>query len=102
MFDLIVSNPPYIADAEWPATDRELRFEPRLALAGGPEGLDSIRVIVTGAVAHLAGGAALLIEHGLHQGDAVQNLFREHGYQEVTTYRDLAGMPRVTAGRRPR
>jgi release factor glutamine methyltransferase len=98
MYDVIVSNPPYIADDEWPATDRELRFEPRLALAGGTEGLDAIHSITSGARAHLCAGGWLIIEHGMAQGDAVRALFAAAGFGHITTCADLAGLPRLTEG----
>jgi release factor glutamine methyltransferase len=98
IYDVIVTNPPYIADDEWPATDRELRFEPRLALAGGRDGLDAIRPIISGARAHLCGGGWLIIEHGMAQGDAVRALFAAAGFGHITTCPDLAGLPRVTEG----
>jgi release factor glutamine methyltransferase len=100
-FHLIVSNPPYIADDEWELTDPELRFEPRLALAAGPDGLDALRVIAAGAPAALEPGGWLLVEHGFRQGPAVAGLFRAAGLTEVDTFRDLAGHDRVTAGRAP-
>jgi release factor glutamine methyltransferase len=100
-FDLIVSNPPYIADAEWPTTDAELQFEPRAALAAGADGLDALRVIVAGSPPHLAHGGWLLLEHGAGQGPAVAALLLAAGFSSVATSRDLAGLPRVTEGRRP-
>ena len=70
-FDLIVSNPPYIADPEWPQCDPELAFEPRMALDGGRDGLDAIRSIVREGCVHLNAGGSLLIEHGSRQDSAV-------------------------------
>lgn len=98
-FGLIVSNPPYIAegDPHLPA----LRYEPRLALTAGIDGLDAIRRIVRDAPAHLDAGGWLLIEHGHDQGDAVRALFAERGFAEVETRRDFGGNERVTGGRRP-
>jgi release factor glutamine methyltransferase len=100
-FDVIVANPPYIADAEWPATDAELQFEPRMALAAGSDGLYALRAIVGGAPAHLAPGGWLLVEHGARQGPAVGTLMLAAGFSSVATSRDLGGLPRVTEGRRP-
>jgi release factor glutamine methyltransferase len=99
-FDLIVSNPPYLADAEWPATDAELRFEPRAALAAGADGLDALRTIIGGASAHLATDGWLIVEHGAAQGPAVERLMLAAGFTSVATSVDLAGRPRVTEGRR--
>lgn len=95
---LIVSNPPYVASADEHLTWGDVRFEPRLALSAGHDGLDAIRVIAESAAAHLLAGATLLVEHGHDQGPAVQDLFRRHGYQEVRSYKDLGGNDRVTAG----
>ncbi len=100
-FDLIVSNPPYIADHDWAATDAELRFEPRVALAAGPDGLDALRIIAAGAPAHLAPGGWLLVEHGAGQAPAVRELAARAGFECIATTADLAGLPRVTEGRRP-
>lgn len=99
-FDLIVSNPPYIAegDPHLPA----LRFEPRQALTAGADGLDDLRRIVAGAPAHLVPGGWLLLEHGYDQAPAVQALLGQAGFTEVSTRHDLAGQPRCTGGRPPR
>jgi release factor glutamine methyltransferase len=98
IYDVIVSNPPYIADDEWPAANQELRFEPRLALAGGRDGLDAIRPIISAARTHLCAGGWLIIEHGMAQGGAVRALFEAAGFGHITTCADLAGLPRVTEG----
>jgi len=99
-FDLIVSNPPYVADHEWDGSDPELRFEPAAALRAGPDGLDALRVIVAGAPAHLRPGGWLLVEHGRMQGAAVAALLGVAGLCNVTGYRDLACLPRVTEAQR--
>ncbi len=101
VFDVIVSNPPYIADDEWTSTDPELAFEPRSALAAGSDGLDALRTIVAGAAGHLAPGGWLLLEHGSAQGPAVRALLKNAGFRHVMTAADLADHPRVTEGRRP-
>lgn len=95
-FDLIVSNPPYIAegDAHLPA----LKHEPITALTSGPDGLDDIRHIVTQAKTHLRPGGWLLLEHGYDQADAVSQLLKQAGYDQVTTRRDLGGQNRCTGG----
>lgn len=95
---LIVSNPPYVASADDHLTRGDVRFEPRLALSAGDDGLDAIRVIAESAAAHLLAGATLLVEHGHDQGPAVQHLFRRHGFQHVRSYKDLGGNDRVAAG----
>ena len=98
VFDLIVTNPPYVADGEWPATDRELQFEPRMALAGGADGLDAIRSIIRNARAHLGPGGWLLLEHGMAQGEAVRALLAGAGFGSIATHADLARLPRATEG----
>lgn len=100
-FDLIASNPPYVAASDAHLHQGDLRFEPIGALAAGADGLDSLRVIVAGAPARLAAGGWLLVEHGHDQSDAVQRLFADAGLADITSTRDLAGVPRVVAGRRP-
>jgi len=96
-FDLIVSNPPYIAagDPHLPA----LRHEPQMALVAGPDGLDAIRDILKGAVSHLLPGGWLLLEHGMGQGGAVRALLAAAGLESVTTWPDLAGIARVSGGK---
>lgn len=101
LFDLIVCNPPYVADGEWRVSDRELAFEPRVALAAGADGLDAIRIIAAGAMTHLRPAGALLIEHGATQGQAVRELLSHAGFANITTYDDLAGRPRVCECTRP-
>lgn len=100
-FDLIASNPPYIADADPHLQRGDLRFEPRGALASGADGLDAIRVLAAGARAHLAPDGWLLLEHGFQQGAAVRGLFHAAGLQAVQTLQDLEQRDRVTAGRAP-
>ena len=97
-FDLIVSNPPYVAagDPHLP----ELRFEPGGALVSGADGLDAIRELARSAPARLAPGGWLLLEHGMGQDRAVRELLRAAGLEEVTSWPDLAGIPRVSGGRR--
>lgn len=96
-FDLIVSNPPYVAAGDPHLAD--LRFEPTEALVSGVDGLDAIREISQKASRHLTEGAWLLLEHGLGQDAAVRQLLQTDGLEEVQTWPDLAGIPRVTGGR---
>jgi release factor glutamine methyltransferase len=98
-FDLIVSNPPYIAEGDPHLHAGDLRFEPRAALASGPDGLEAIRTIVRDARAHLRDGGWLLFEHGFGQGPAARELLATHAYAEVFTERDLEGRERVSGGR---
>ncbi len=96
-FDLIVSNPPYIAvgDPHLPA----LRHEPLSALTDGADGLRCLRTIIDGAPAHLKADGWLLVEHGYDQGEAVRELFERAGYAQVQTRRDLGQNERATGGR---
>ena len=100
-FDLIASNPPYIADGDAHLARGDLRFEPAGALSSGRDGLDALRVIAGGAAAHLQPGGWLLVEHGLEQGAAVRALFVAAGLESVETARDLEDRERVTFGRLP-
>lgn len=99
-FNLVVSNPPYIAAGDEHLAQGDLRFEPATALASGADGLDALRVIAAGAVAHLHPEGWLLVEHGLDQGAAARALFSDAGLEMVSTARDLEGRERVTMGRR--
>ncbi len=96
-FALIVANPPYVASGDPHLAD--LRFEPRGALVAGPDGLDSIREIVTSAGVFLLPGGWLLLEHGFGQEEAVRELIAGAGLESVTTWPDLAGIARVTGGK---
>jgi release factor glutamine methyltransferase len=100
-FDLIASNPPYVAAADPHLAAGDLRFEPRIALASGEDGLDAIRAVVAGAPAHLVESGWLLFEHGHDQGEACRRLLAEEGFAEVATLRDLAGIERVACGQWP-
>lgn len=95
---LIVSNPPYVASGDAHLNRGDVRFEPRMALSAGGDGLDAIRDITACAASHLLPGATLVLEHGHDQGPAVWALFREHGYRDVRDYKDLGGNDRVVAG----
>jgi release factor glutamine methyltransferase len=98
-FDLVVSNPPYIAEGDAHLAQGDLRFEPRGALASGADGLDAIRIIAAAAPAHLRDGGWLLVEHGWEQGAAVRALFEAAGLVDVATEPDLEQRDRVTLGR---
>ncbi len=98
VFDLIVSNPPYVR-----SDDRALEalaFEPRSALVAGEDGLDAIRRLAADCGDVLVPGGPLFIEHGAEQADAVAGLLQAAGWEQITLHRDLAGLPRVTAARR--
>lgn len=99
-FDLIVSNPPYIAQAEMAGLSPEVRdWEPHLALTPGGDGLGAYRAIATGAPAHLAPGGRLLVEIGPSQAEAVAGLFAAAGLAGIAVLRDLDGRDRVVAAR---
>ncbi len=100
-FDLVVSNPPYIARLDPHLQRGDLRFEPRSALAAGADGLDVIRRLVPAALERLVPGGWLLIEHGHDQASAVRDLLERSGFDRVESRRDLAGIERVGAGMRP-
>lgn len=98
-FDVVVSNPPYVADEDPHLREGDLRFEPRAALASGADGLDALREIVGGAAAHLAPDGWIAVEHGHEQGEAVRSLFAAGGWQDVATRADAAGLDRITCAR---
>ena len=100
-FDVIVSNPPYVAAGDAHLGEGDLRFEPVAALVSGRDGLDAIRRIVAEARAHLLAGGWLFLEHGWEQGARVRSLFEDAGYAEVATFHDGAGHERATAARWP-
>lgn len=101
-FDLILSNPPYVAQEDPHLQQGDLPWEPRDALAAGVDGLDAIRIISAEALAHLVPGGWLLLEHGCDQGPAVRGLLGRAGLCQVASERDLAGLERVSLGRAPR
>jgi release factor glutamine methyltransferase len=95
-FELVLSNPPYIAgdDPHLAA----LRYEPTLALTPGGDGLGALREIAAEAQAHAEPGTWLLLEHGYDQAEAVRTLLRNHGFRQIETRRDLGGQERCTGG----
>jgi release factor glutamine methyltransferase len=101
-FDLVVSNPPYIAQAEMPTLAPEVRdWEPALALTPGGDGLDAYRMIARDALRHMAPGGTLLLEIGPTQGAAVSGLLRAAGFGDVTCLCDLDGRERVVRAHAP-
>jgi release factor glutamine methyltransferase len=99
-FDLVTANPPYIATAEIPTLQQDIKdFEPRLALDGGEDGLAIVRRIVEGASEALAPGGVLVIEIGSGEGAATVELFEARGFRDVRLDRDLARHERVVSGR---
>ncbi len=99
-FDLIVSNPPYIASTVVDTLQPEVKdFDPRLALDGGPDGLAPYRIIAEQAARWLKSGGAVLLEIGYDQGEAVSTLLRDAGLGDVVIHRDLNAHDRVVGGR---
>ncbi len=98
-FDLILANPPYVAEDDAHLAQGDVRFEPRSALAAGPDGLDDIRRIVADAGAHLVPGGRLFFEHGYDQAQAAGKLLARAGFIGIEHRNDLAGIPRVSGGR---
>lgn len=95
-FDLIVSNPPYVAAGDPHLALNGLPHEPQMALTDGADGLDCIRRIVADAPLHLNSGGWLLVEHGYDQGEACRNLLTAAGFKSASTFPDLAGIDRVS------
>jgi release factor glutamine methyltransferase len=99
-FDLIVGNPPYVAEGDAHLSAGDLRFEPMTALSSGSDGLASIRRIVTEAPRYLAPGGWLFLEHGYDQAEAVRALLEQAGFGAIEQQPDLAGIIRVSGGKR--
>ncbi len=101
-FDLVVSNPPYIASPEIPGLDREVReHDPLLALDGGPDGLDAYRVLLSEAGRLLKPGGLMVLEIGYDQAEALRHLARDKGLEVLKIAPDLSGNPRCVALARP-
>jgi release factor glutamine methyltransferase len=98
LFDIILSNPPYVREDDEALA--ALTHEPLSALASGKDGLDAIRILANDCAAILNKGGWLMIEHGADQQDAVADIMDTAGWTEITCHNDLAGRPRVTAARR--
>lgn len=98
-FDLIVSNPPYIADADPHLSAGDVRFEPSSALVAGRDGLDDIKLIIAQAAVHLNPRGWLLLEHGYDQAAAVRELLAKHDFEQIESREDLGGHERITLGR---
>jgi release factor glutamine methyltransferase len=98
-FQLIVSNPPYIAADDRHLAEGDVRFEPSSALVAGADGLDDIRLIIQQAPGYLEAGGWLLLEHGFDQATAVRELLSARGFSAVESRRDLGGHERISLGR---
>lgn len=97
-FDIIVSNPPYIAAGDVHLAQGDVRFEPRDALISGTDGLDDIRLICTQASMHLRPKGWLIFEHGYDQSARVRALLQQSGFEEIFSARDLSGIERASGG----
>jgi release factor glutamine methyltransferase len=102
VFDVIVSNPPYVADGSADLAPDVSEWEPAAALFAGPDGLDAIRTLISGAPDRLAPDGWLVLEIGHDQGAAVGALFEQHRYRDVEIRSDLAGRDRIAIARRAR
>jgi release factor glutamine methyltransferase len=98
-FDVLVSNPPYIPSSVIDTLSPEVRHEPRLALDGGPDGLELVRELITTSRGYLSPGGALAVEIGIGQADLTSELFAAAGFYKIYSQSDLAGIPRVVSGR---
>lgn len=99
-FDIVVSNPPYVPENDEHLDQGDCRFEPRLALAAGQQGLDALKIIIAQAPRHLARGGRLLVEHGYDQREAVIDLMRANGFKNIEAFEDLAGLPRAVSAQK--
>lgn len=100
-FDVIVSNPPYIAQNDVHLTQGDLRFEPISALASGVDGLDDIRHIIDSCLIHLKPQGWLMLEHGYDQAELVSDLMAQNGLVDIATLKDLGNQNRVTLAKNP-
>ncbi|PWB35377.1 peptide chain release factor N(5)-glutamine methyltransferase [Pseudomonas sp. SDI] len=98
-FELIVSNPPYIAAEDPHLVAGDVRFEPSSALVAGADGLDDLRQIIAKAAQHLVPAGWLLLEHGYDQSAAVRELLAQHDFEQIESRLDLGGHERITLGR---
>lgn len=97
-FDVIVSNPPYLAKNDPHLQEGDLRFEPLSALVAGPTGLEDLEHIIINSHQHLTPQGCLILEHGCTQQQAVANLFKREGFHAIQSFQDLQGHPRITIG----
>ena len=101
LFDMAISNPPYIGSDDEHLQQGDVRFEPKTALIAEDQGLSDIQIIADKARGYLKPAGHLLIEHGYNQAPQVQAIFNALAYDKVQSYLDLSGQPRVTYGRKP-
>ncbi len=100
-FDLVVSNPPYIAAGDPHLDTGDLVHEPRIALVAGREGLDALARVIAAAPSRLRPGGWLVLEHGAEQQPSLGRLLRKAGFKDIGAHHDLAGLPRAISARRP-
>jgi release factor glutamine methyltransferase len=100
-FDVIASNPPYVARGDPHLREGDVRFEPAAGLTSGAEGLDALTVIAGAARDRLVPSGWLVVEHGFDQAPKVRDLLIGGGFRDIASFRDLSGIPRVAAGRAP-
>jgi len=98
-FDLVISNPPYVAEGDPHLDSGDLRYEPAIALASGHDGLDLIRLLINQAAQVLDTKGWLLFEHGYDQAEAVRALLDAHGFEATRSWTDLSGIERASGGR---
>ncbi len=96
VYDIVVSNPPYIAENDPHLQQGDVRFEPNSALLAGPQGLADITRIADSARKHIKTNGWLLLEHGYDQEQQVQEIFKSYNYRKIETFTDLSGLPRIT------
>ncbi|HVT62602.1 MAG TPA: peptide chain release factor N(5)-glutamine methyltransferase [Legionellaceae bacterium] len=99
-FDLIIANPPYLAQSDPHLQQGDLRFEPQSALVSGPTGLEDLQIIIQHSYHHLKDRGMLLLEHGYDQGDVVTQLLQQYGYNNVHCWQDWQGLDRMSGGQR--
>jgi len=99
-FDLVASNPPYIPEAELPGLQPEVSQEPRMALAGGEDGLDGLRRMIAAADQLLEAGGFFICELGINQESGARAIFHVHGYEAIRVLPDWQGIARVISGRK--
>jgi release factor glutamine methyltransferase len=95
-YDMIISNPPYVAEDAEHLRQRGVRYEPQAALRAGSDGLNDIRIIIPASKKHLKKNGWLLLEHGFDQGETVLALFKQHGFRNIQQKKDLAGHTRIS------
>jgi len=101
-FHIVLSNPPYIEESDEHLSQGDVFFEPRSALVSGTDGLDDIRQISSSAYDYLHPNGWLMFEHGWNQAEKVQQILKNNGYQQISSINDLANIPRITIGCKPK